>query len=102
MFFQKVIYPQYVLRCGRGLISTPQYGLHDEREAEYVLHDEAEYVLPGANETDYVLLHERVHHCGKGLALERRKESPIFASQLGFIQWEGAVELHAACLDQVG
>ncbi len=77
VFFQKVIYPQYVLRCGRGLISTPQYGLRDEREAQYVL------------------------TCGKGLALERRKESPIFASQLGFLQWEGAVELHAACLDQV-
>ena len=92
MFFQKVIYPQYVLRCGRGLISTPQYGLHDEREAEYV--------LPGANEAEYVLHHVRVHHGGK--ELERRKESPIFASQLGFLQWEGAVELHAACLDQVG
>lgn len=92
MFFQKVIYPQYVLRCGRGLISTPQYVLRDEREVEYVLHDERDVLH---DEAEYVL------RCGKGLALERRKESPIFASQLGFLQWEGAVELHAACLDQV-
>lgn len=29
------------------------------------------------------------------------QQSNVFRSQRSFLQWEGAVELHAACLDQV-
>lgn len=45
-----------------------------------------------------------VLNCAKdkaSLREERSALSRIFASQKAFQQWEGAVELHAACLDKV-
>jgi len=32
---------------------------------------------------------------------KEKQRSSVFQSQRSFLQWEGAVELHAACLDQV-
>lgn len=32
----------------------------------------------------------------------KEQHSRIFQSQSSFLRWEGAVELHAACLDKVG
>jgi hypothetical protein len=77
VFFRKVCYPQYVLNCaaGRDTVAATLTSSGDQPNNGHV-------TLGSGS--------------GNGAV------SRIFASQTAFQQWEGAVELHAACLDRVG
>ena len=81
VIFNKTRYPEYNQQC----LCSQQQASNQNGRTKY-----------GSSASVSILGSE-----SKPVMIIKEQRSNVFQSQRSFLQWEGAVELHAACLDQV-